>query len=225
MARASLGWRGRTPRARSPASCCRPPGVGERAGPSGGAGMTASDDARTTSRESPWSGRRLHFVGVGGAGMSGYARAAHALGAQVSGSDRATSPYPSACAADGVLRGAHRRARRRERAGRRRRGGRLLERRPAENPERAAARERGLPERSARGAAGRAERAAAHDRGGGHARQDDDRGDARARAARRRDWSPAGWSAARSDRGLANAQWRARASGWSSRPTSPIARC
>ena len=35
------------------------------------------------------SGRRLHFVGVGGAGMSGYARAAHALGAQVSGSDAA----------------------------------------------------------------------------------------------------------------------------------------
>ena len=37
----------------------------------------------------PWAGRRLHFVGVGGAGMSGYARAAHALGAQVSGSDGA----------------------------------------------------------------------------------------------------------------------------------------
>jgi len=50
-----------------------------------------------------WSGRRLHFVGVGGAGMSGYARAVHALGAQVSGSDRADSPYLERLRADGVL--------------------------------------------------------------------------------------------------------------------------
>jgi UDP-N-acetylmuramate--alanine ligase len=40
-----------------------------------------------------WSGRRLHFVGIGGAGMSGLAIVAQALGAQVSGSDRAESPY------------------------------------------------------------------------------------------------------------------------------------
>src|SRR4051795_13111512 len=39
----------------------------------------------------PWSGRRLHLVGVGGAGMSGYARVATQLGATVSGSDRADS--------------------------------------------------------------------------------------------------------------------------------------
>jgi UDP-N-acetylmuramate--alanine ligase len=50
-----------------------------------------------------WSGRRLHFVGVGGAGMSGYARAAHALGAEVSGSDAASTPYLERLAADGVL--------------------------------------------------------------------------------------------------------------------------
>ncbi len=50
-----------------------------------------------------WGGRRLHFVGVGGAGMSGYARAAHALGAKVSGSDRADSPYLERLRADGVL--------------------------------------------------------------------------------------------------------------------------
>jgi UDP-N-acetylmuramate--alanine ligase len=37
----------------------------------------------------PWSGRRLHLVGLGGAGMSGYARVATQLGAAVSGSDRA----------------------------------------------------------------------------------------------------------------------------------------
>jgi UDP-N-acetylmuramate--alanine ligase len=36
----------------------------------------------------PWSGRRLHFVGIGGAGMSGLALVARELGAEVSGSDR-----------------------------------------------------------------------------------------------------------------------------------------
>ncbi len=45
----------------------------------------------------------MHFVGVGGAGMSGYARAAHALGAAVSGSDAASGPYVQRLAADGVL--------------------------------------------------------------------------------------------------------------------------
>jgi UDP-N-acetylmuramate--alanine ligase len=45
----------------------------------------------------------LHFVGVGGAGMSGYARAAHALGAEVTGSDAALSPYAERLRADGVL--------------------------------------------------------------------------------------------------------------------------
>jgi UDP-N-acetylmuramate--alanine ligase len=38
----------------------------------------------------PWSGRKLHFVGLGGAGMSGLALVARALGAQVTGSDRST---------------------------------------------------------------------------------------------------------------------------------------
>ena len=45
----------------------------------------------------------MHFVGVGGAGMSGYARAAHALGAEVTGSDGALSPYAERLQADGVL--------------------------------------------------------------------------------------------------------------------------
>jgi UDP-N-acetylmuramate--alanine ligase len=40
-----------------------------------------------------WSSRRLHFVGIGGAGMSGLALVAQALGAQVTGSDRAESTY------------------------------------------------------------------------------------------------------------------------------------
>jgi UDP-N-acetylmuramate--alanine ligase len=96
----------------------------------------------------PWSGRRLHFVGVGGAGMSGYARAARTLGAEVSGSDRAPSPYTERLRADGVLEA--------------RIGphdpdnvptGEEVEvvyssAVPDDNPERQTARERGLPERS-----------------------------------------------------------------------------
>jgi UDP-N-acetylmuramate--alanine ligase len=94
----------------------------------------------------PWSARRLHFVGVGGAGMSAYARAAHALGASVSGSDGSSTPYLERLAADGVLQA---------------RIGHAAENVPpgedvelvyssavpAENAERRAARERGLPER------------------------------------------------------------------------------
>jgi UDP-N-acetylmuramate--alanine ligase len=98
-------------------------------------------------RAGPWSSRTLHFVGVGGAGMSAYARAAAALGARVSGSDRHSSPYSEQLLADGVLRpaiGEHDAAN--VPAGER------VEviyssAVPAENPERAAARERGLPER------------------------------------------------------------------------------
>ena len=35
----------------------------------------------------PWAGRKLHLVGICGAGMSGLARVAVELGAEVSGSD------------------------------------------------------------------------------------------------------------------------------------------
>ncbi len=97
-------------------------------------------------QSTPWQGRRMHFVGVGGAGMSGYARAAHALGAQVSGSDRSASPYLERLRAEGVLEA---------------RIGHDAANVPAgedvevvhssavppENPERVAARERGLAER------------------------------------------------------------------------------
>ncbi len=94
----------------------------------------------------PWSERRLHFLGVGGAGMSGYARAAHALGASVSGSDGASGPYLERLRADGVLDAAigHH-------------AGNLPEGEGVEliyssavgeeNVERRAARERGIPER------------------------------------------------------------------------------
>src|SRR4051794_26066484 len=47
-------------------------------------------------------GRRLHFVGIGGAGMSGLALVARALGAQVAGSDRAESPYLDPVRAAGI---------------------------------------------------------------------------------------------------------------------------
>src|ERR1700683_2160473 len=64
--------------------------------------MNAGEGTAATARARPWSGRRLHFVGVGGAGMSAYARAAHALGAQVGGSDAAASPYSQRLSSDGI---------------------------------------------------------------------------------------------------------------------------
>ncbi len=51
---------------------------------------------------SAWRGRRLHFVGVGGAGMSGLALIADALGATVTGSDQAPSPYLERVRAAGI---------------------------------------------------------------------------------------------------------------------------
>jgi UDP-N-acetylmuramate--alanine ligase len=47
--------------------------------------------AEATSR--PWAERRLHFIGIGGAGMSGLALVCAELGATVSGSDRSDSSY------------------------------------------------------------------------------------------------------------------------------------
>ena len=51
-----------------------------------------------------FAGRSLHFIGIGGAGMSGLALVAHALGARVTGSDRARRATPSACARRGSTR-------------------------------------------------------------------------------------------------------------------------
>src|SRR6476620_3962239 len=53
-------------------------------------------------RVSDWTGRRLHFIGIGGAGMSGLALVAQALGASVTGSDRAASSYSERLAAAGI---------------------------------------------------------------------------------------------------------------------------
>jgi UDP-N-acetylmuramate--alanine ligase len=55
--------------------------------------------------EQPWAGRTLHFVGIAGAGMSGLALIARALGATVSGSDRAAgTPYVARLREAGIQR-------------------------------------------------------------------------------------------------------------------------
>ncbi|HTW12777.1 MAG TPA: UDP-N-acetylmuramate--L-alanine ligase [Solirubrobacteraceae bacterium] len=51
---------------------------------------------------SEWNGRRLHFVGIGGVGMSGLALIAHTLGAEVSGSDELDTPYMAPLRAVGI---------------------------------------------------------------------------------------------------------------------------
>ncbi|HEY6526832.1 MAG TPA: UDP-N-acetylmuramate--L-alanine ligase [Solirubrobacteraceae bacterium] len=56
----------------------------------------------TTGTQITWAGRRLHFVGIGGAGMSGLALIAVALGAEVTGSDRAPSSYTERLVQHGI---------------------------------------------------------------------------------------------------------------------------
>ena len=50
----------------------------------------------------PLAGRKLHFIGIGGAGLSGYALLAHAWGAEVSGWDRFETPYLGHVRAAGI---------------------------------------------------------------------------------------------------------------------------
>jgi UDP-N-acetylmuramate--alanine ligase len=93
--------------------------------------------------DQPWSGRRLHILGLGGAGMSAYALAAQALGATVTGSDRADSPHLARVRAAGIAATVGHDAASLP-------GGEGVEvvastAVPPENPELAAARERGLP--------------------------------------------------------------------------------
>src|SRR3954447_14398245 len=47
-------------------------------------------------------GRRLHLIGIGGAGMSGLALVGHALGGEVTGSDRGESSYVERLRAAGI---------------------------------------------------------------------------------------------------------------------------
>jgi UDP-N-acetylmuramate--alanine ligase len=95
-------------------------------------------------QRTPWSGRRLHFVGMGGAGMSGLALVAHELGATVTGSDRSPdSAYGRPLHDRGIVAVAgHDAANVPD-------GAELVVSSAigADNPERAAGRERGLRER------------------------------------------------------------------------------
>jgi UDP-N-acetylmuramate--alanine ligase len=50
----------------------------------------------------PLAGRRLWFVGIGGAGLSGYALLAHVWGAEVGGWDRVETPYLANVRAAGI---------------------------------------------------------------------------------------------------------------------------
>src|SRR3954451_4358544 len=88
-----------------------------------------------------WSGRRLHLVGIAGAGMSGYALVCAQLGADVSGSDRAESPVLARLRAAGIdARAGHDAANVPDGA-----EVVLSSAIAADNPERVAALERGLP--------------------------------------------------------------------------------
>ena len=134
-----------------------------------------------SSAERSWRDRELHFIAIGGAGMSGLALVCAQLGARVTGSDRAESSYLRRLREPGSSRGSGttpsgaggRRGRRLDRDRRRQ---------PRARP-RARARPAGHPPRRA---ARRALRAAAPDRRRRHPRQDDDGRDARPRAARDR---------------------------------------
>jgi UDP-N-acetylmuramate--alanine ligase len=100
---------------------------------SGGGGGEPMTDA-------PWAGRRLHFVGIGGAGMSGLAVVARRLGATVTGSDRnPDSPYLRRTGIEAAA--GHDAAHVPD-------GAEVVfsSAIPPDNPERAAARERGLPQ-------------------------------------------------------------------------------
>jgi UDP-N-acetylmuramate--alanine ligase len=52
--------------------------------------------------ERDWNGRELHFIAIGGAGMSGLALICQRLGARVTGSDRAPSSYLERVRAAGI---------------------------------------------------------------------------------------------------------------------------
>ncbi len=63
-------------------------------------GATMQADLRAPPR--PWAGRRLHFVGIGGCGMSGLARLLQQRGALCSGSDNVASELTESLRADGI---------------------------------------------------------------------------------------------------------------------------
>ena len=62
----------------------------------------AREVLRRRAMAEPMNGRRLHFIAIGGAGMSGLALVARQLGAEVTGSDRAESSYLERLRAAGI---------------------------------------------------------------------------------------------------------------------------
>jgi UDP-N-acetylmuramate--alanine ligase len=64
--------------------------------------MTAGESEPRPLSEREFASRRLHFVGIGGVGMSGLALVAHELGASVTGSDVTTSTYLDALLDRGI---------------------------------------------------------------------------------------------------------------------------
>jgi UDP-N-acetylmuramate--alanine ligase len=64
--------------------------------------MTKEGAASWPMTEREFASRRLHFVGIGGVGMSGVALVAHELGARVTGSDQSASTYLDALVERGI---------------------------------------------------------------------------------------------------------------------------
>ena len=77
-------------------------GVPDRGEVLAGAGAARSSRDERERASANWAGRRLHFIGIGGAGMSGLALVCAGLGASVSGSDRADSSYMERLRAAGL---------------------------------------------------------------------------------------------------------------------------
>ena len=167
--------------------------------------------------EEDWSARRLHFVGIGGAGMSGLALIARELGAQRdrlrSGRRRAT---PSGCASTGSSR----------RSGTGPKTSRPAPRSCSRPPCRRTIPSAGPPRAASCTARScwRRSRAAPLPGGHRHPRQDDHRGDDRAHPARRAGSIPPTWSAASSATPGSTPAGGAASGSWS-RPTSRTARC
>jgi UDP-N-acetylmuramate--alanine ligase len=69
---------------------------------SGGTPIPHVMHGKSAGRSRDWSARRLHFIGIGGAGMSGLALVCAELGASVTGSDRADSSYMERLRAAGL---------------------------------------------------------------------------------------------------------------------------
>ena len=209
-ARTPRGWSAPAPRSSSPTPSCSGPRLASRGRPpdrrpaaAGGDGARRRGRSRgpTPPRPSrtivlavglmaasgPWAGRRLHLIGVGGAGMSAYARAARGARRERHAARTApTLPFSRRSARRRRPRRGDRPRRREHPRGRGHRG-RLLDgdRRPT-TPSASRRSNAACAVLDARRAARRADRAAPHDRGRRRPRQDDDGEHDRQRAARGR---------------------------------------